>query len=113
MTLNYQSGFSNEFATEALEGALPVGRNSPRRRGRLVAIHPSRRAADDLDAGLPLLRSRLVRSQSRAVGFIYPKLDSEICRNCDRQIFRECKTTLPNGEPRQQPPLVPTAAAAR
>ena len=25
----YQSGFNNEFATEALEGALPVGRNSP------------------------------------------------------------------------------------
>ncbi|MBI3367378.1 MAG: homogentisate 1,2-dioxygenase [Burkholderiales bacterium] len=30
-TLNYQSGFGNEFATEALPGALPVGRNSPQR----------------------------------------------------------------------------------
>lgn len=29
MTLAYQSGFGNEFATEALPGALPVGRNSP------------------------------------------------------------------------------------
>ncbi len=29
--LTYQSGFGNEFATEALEGALPVGRNSPQR----------------------------------------------------------------------------------
>ncbi|MFZ4579685.1 MAG: homogentisate 1,2-dioxygenase [Myxococcota bacterium] len=29
MTLGYQSGFGNEFATEALPGALPVGRNSP------------------------------------------------------------------------------------
>jgi homogentisate 1,2-dioxygenase len=28
-SLNYQSGFGNEFATEALPGALPVGRNSP------------------------------------------------------------------------------------
>ncbi|MET0509929.1 MAG: homogentisate 1,2-dioxygenase [Burkholderiaceae bacterium] len=27
----YQSGFGNSFATEALEGALPVGRNSPQR----------------------------------------------------------------------------------
>jgi homogentisate 1,2-dioxygenase len=27
----YQSGFGNEFATEAVEGALPVGRNSPQR----------------------------------------------------------------------------------
>src|SRR5918994_3303623 len=27
----YQSGFGNTFSTEALEGALPVGRNSPQR----------------------------------------------------------------------------------
>ncbi len=27
----YQSGFGNEFATEALEGALPVGQNSPQK----------------------------------------------------------------------------------
>src|SRR5215475_3739631 len=27
----YQSGFGNHFATEALPGALPVGRNSPQR----------------------------------------------------------------------------------
>ncbi|WP_290887010.1 homogentisate 1,2-dioxygenase [Arenimonas sp.] len=31
MSLQYQSGFGNEFATEALPGALPVGRNSPQR----------------------------------------------------------------------------------
>jgi len=30
-SLGYQSGFGNEFATEALPGALPVGRNSPQR----------------------------------------------------------------------------------
>jgi homogentisate 1,2-dioxygenase len=29
--LRYQSGFGGEFATEALEGALPLGRNSPQR----------------------------------------------------------------------------------
>jgi homogentisate 1,2-dioxygenase len=29
--LDYQTGFGNEFATEALPGALPVGRNSPQR----------------------------------------------------------------------------------
>jgi len=28
---NYQSGFANEFATEAVAGTLPVGRNSPQR----------------------------------------------------------------------------------
>ncbi|SAK41604.1 homogentisate 1,2-dioxygenase [Caballeronia pedi] len=28
---HYQSGFANDFATEALPGALPIGRNSPQR----------------------------------------------------------------------------------
>jgi homogentisate 1,2-dioxygenase len=28
---NYQSGFANEFVTEAIAGALPVGQNSPQR----------------------------------------------------------------------------------
>ena len=31
MALSYLSGFGNEFETEALPGALPVGRNSPQR----------------------------------------------------------------------------------
>ena len=31
MALVYQSGLGNEFATEALAGALPVGQNSPQR----------------------------------------------------------------------------------
>jgi homogentisate 1,2-dioxygenase len=31
MSVRYQSGFGNEFASEALDGALPVGRNSPQR----------------------------------------------------------------------------------
>ena len=30
-TIRYQSGFGNDFASEALPGALPVGRNSPQR----------------------------------------------------------------------------------
>ena len=29
--MNYQSGFGNEFATEAIAGALPIGQNSPQR----------------------------------------------------------------------------------
>jgi homogentisate 1,2-dioxygenase len=29
--IRYQTGFGNEFATEAIAGALPVGRNSPQR----------------------------------------------------------------------------------
>jgi homogentisate 1,2-dioxygenase len=31
MTLSYMSGFGNEFASEALPGALPIGQNSPQR----------------------------------------------------------------------------------
>src|SRR5215218_6583844 len=31
MKLKYQTGFGNEFATEAAEGALPIGRNSPQK----------------------------------------------------------------------------------
>jgi homogentisate 1,2-dioxygenase len=31
MELKYQTGFGNEFATEAIAGALPVGRNSPQK----------------------------------------------------------------------------------
>ena len=31
MKLKYQTGFGNEFATEAVEGALPVGQNSPQK----------------------------------------------------------------------------------
>jgi homogentisate 1,2-dioxygenase len=31
MDLIYQTGFGNEFATEAVDGALPVGRNSPQK----------------------------------------------------------------------------------
>ena len=33
MELRYQTGFGNEFATEALAGALPVGQNSPQKVG--------------------------------------------------------------------------------
>ena len=29
--ISYQSGFGNTFSTEAVAGALPVGRNSPQR----------------------------------------------------------------------------------
>ncbi len=29
--LKYLSGFGNEFATEAVAGALPVGQNSPQK----------------------------------------------------------------------------------
>ena len=42
MSGKYPSGFGNEFAMEALEGALPVGRNSPQ-----VAQHTGKRARSE------------------------------------------------------------------
>ncbi|HJQ61655.1 MAG TPA: SulP family inorganic anion transporter [Burkholderiales bacterium] len=41
--------------------------------------------------------------KTRAIASIYPKLDSEICRNCKALIFQECRIALPNGEPRVPP----------
>lgn len=35
-----------------------------------------------------------------ALRTIYPKLNAEICRNCQVRIFRECQDSLPNGEHR-------------
>jgi sulfate permease, SulP family len=49
-------------------------------------------------------------ARSRAVGFIYPKLDSDICRKCGGLIFTECRATLPNGEPRE--PVRPSVAVS-
>jgi homogentisate 1,2-dioxygenase len=43
--LKYQSGGGNEFATESLSGALPVGRRSPRHQiaeGKMPLQHPSK-----------------------------------------------------------------------
>ncbi len=31
LSIGYQSGFGNEFSSEAIEGALPIGQNSPQR----------------------------------------------------------------------------------
>ena len=52
-------------------------------------------------------KDNLFPVKARAVGFIYPKIDTEICRSCPVQIFRECRTALPNGEARQAPRTVP------
>ena len=35
-SLRYQSGFGNEFASEAVEAVLPRGQNSPQKRGAWV-----------------------------------------------------------------------------
>lgn len=48
-------------------------------------------------------RENIFPPKSRPIAEIYPKLNAEICRNCQSRIFPECQSTLPNGESRLDP----------
>lgn len=99
-----------------IAGAEALALEAKRRRrlgGGLYLYHVNEEVMRLLTRGgyLPEIgQDNIFPVRARAVGFIYRKLDPEICRSCTRQIFRECKTTLPNGEPREKP--VPEEAAA-
>lgn len=83
MTTNYQSGFGNEFATEALPGTLPVGRNSPQRVARglyaeqisgtafTAPRHANRRSW--------LYRIRPAAMHGRFEAFAQPRLHNHFC----------------------------------
>ena len=93
--------------------------NEAKRRRRLGGGLYLYRANDDVLALLErggyladIGKENIFSVRSRAVGFIYPNLDTEICRNCERQIFRECRTSLPNGEPRAVAAQAPAVARA-
>lgn len=43
----------------------------------------------------------LFPAKTHPIDTIYPKLDSEICRNCQARIFTPCNISLPNGELRK------------
>ena len=45
-------------------------------------------------------RENIFSHKGEAISATYPKLDSEICRNCSARIFTECDVLLPNGEKR-------------
>jgi len=45
-------------------------------------------------------RENIFPVKTRIIASVYPRLDTEICRNCTVRIFRECHERLPNGEPR-------------
>jgi SulP family sulfate permease len=62
-------------------------------------------------------RENMFPVKQNAIAAIYPKLDTAICRECTRRIFRECRTHLPNGELRAdvatgRHPIVDTSAPA-
>lgn len=78
--LLYQSGFGNEFAKEALPGALPQGRNSPQRCWRCVTAQCGSNAAwPSAVATLfiperrnPMLYADPFRISHRRAGSIFP-----------------------------------------
>jgi len=45
-------------------------------------------------------QENLFAVKHRVIANIYPKLDTGICRDCQRRIFSECQQYLPNGERR-------------
>jgi hypothetical protein len=53
-TLDYQSGFGNGFETEALPGALPIGRNSPQKCADCEKLTILDRKPVHLRSGLPV-----------------------------------------------------------
>ena len=44
--------------------------------------------------------THIFETKTHPIASIYPKLNSDICRNCTTRIFNECNIALPNGEPR-------------
>lgn len=50
--------------------------------------------------------------KQNAIATIYRKLDSAVCRDCKLQIFRECRASLPNGEPRPAAESTPVTGTA-
>ena len=84
------AGAGSEAPAQARRRALPLPRERRGARAARARRLPARTSARRISS-----RSRLA-----PIGFIYPKLDSEICRNLRVRIFRECQTSLPNGEPR-------------
>jgi SulP family sulfate permease len=47
-------------------------------------------------------RDNVFPNKDAAVGAIYPRLDTEICRRCTARIFIECQETLPDGSRRDE-----------
>ena len=44
---------------------------------------------------------------AKPVGVVYQALDAQVCRTCEKRIFRECQASLPGGELRRAADRVP------
>ena len=51
------------------------------------------------------------RGKGEAIARVYPQLDTGVCRTCPAQIFQECRRSLPDGTPREQPDAARPGAA--
>ncbi len=86
-----------------LSGAEMLAKEATRRRRLggglyLVGVQPDlcemlRRSGQVETVG----EDQIFRHKGDAIQAIYPRLDSEICRNCTARVFRECHVALPDG----------------
>lgn len=102
MELQYNSGFGNEFATEALVGALPKGQNSPQRNPYNLYAEQVNGSAFTAHRGANK-RSWLYRIRPSVVHKPYERIDNGLIRSTP---FNEVETT-PN-QLRWDPHPIPT-----
>ena len=105
MELQYNSGFGNEFATEALTGALPIGQNSPQRNPYDLYAEQVNGSAFTAPRGANK-RSWLYRIRPSVVHKPYERIENGLIRSTP---FDEVETT-PN-QLRWDPHPIPEAKA--
>ena len=71
-SLVYQSGFGNEFATEAIAGALPIGQNSPQRTP--LGLYT------ELISGTPFTAPRMLNRRTWMYRMVPSAAHAEFCR---------------------------------
>ena len=104
--LTYQSGFGNEFATEAVPGALPEGRNSPQRAPH--GLYAEQLSGTAFTAPRSHnRRSWLYRIRPAAVHRPFVEIDAGLVRGHGGGGFDELPT--PPNQLRWNPPPMPSA----
>jgi SulP family sulfate permease len=99
--------FSRAISFIDLAGAEMLSKEAARRRRMggglyLVGVQPSfygmlNRGGHAEQVG----RENIFDHKGEAIQAIYPRLDTDICRNCTARIFHECQLALPDGTPRE------------